>query len=162
MSLAMTATCQAMQQILQLHLPGNLAAENSQLRAENARLQAEVQQLRAAAASPCGNGFHTQDPRFRLLTWQEYGEERDQKTRELVDKIDEAANRLRMAIHNVLVCMDARNETRALDTAHCSLVQIRNFLEGEEEEEEEEEYDEESEEEDAEEAEEEGAEEEQP
>ena len=41
MSLATTATCQALQQILQLHLPGNLAAEHAQLRAENAQLRAE-------------------------------------------------------------------------------------------------------------------------
>jgi len=122
-------------------------------------LQAEVQQLRDAAMSPYGNNVHTQNPRHRRLTWREFAEKRNELTLELVGKIDMAADQLRMAIHNVLVCMDERNETRALDTAHCSLVAIKNFLEGEEEEEEEEEYAEESEEEGAEEAEEEGAEE---
>ena len=39
MSLAMAATRQAMQQVLQLHLPGNLAAENRRLTAEVQRLQ---------------------------------------------------------------------------------------------------------------------------
>ena len=39
MSLAMAATCQAMQQVLQLQLPGNLAAENRRLTAEVQRLQ---------------------------------------------------------------------------------------------------------------------------
>ena len=39
MTLAMTATRQAMQQVLQMHLPSNLAAENCRLTAEVQRLQ---------------------------------------------------------------------------------------------------------------------------
>ena len=129
MSLAMTATCQAMQQILQLHLPGNLAAENSQLRAENARLQAEVQQLRAAAISQYRNNADT-----RNLTWREFAAERNQNSLRVRGKIREAANRIRLAIYEVLVYMDevsGHNETR-LNNAHCSMVQIRNFLEEDE------------------------------
>ena len=45
MTLAMAATCQAMQQVLQMHLPSNLAAENRRLKAEVQRLQPEVQRL---------------------------------------------------------------------------------------------------------------------
>ena len=39
MTLATTATCQATQQVLQMHLPSNLAAENRRLTAEVQRLQ---------------------------------------------------------------------------------------------------------------------------
>ena len=94
MSLAMTATCQALQQVLQLPLPGNLAADNRHLRAENARLeahnarlQAEVRQLQAAVMSPYGNNVHTQDPRYRLVTWREFGEERNEMTMEMSETI---------------------------------------------------------------------------
>ena len=130
----MAATCQAMQQILQLHLPGNLAADNRHLRAENARLeahnarlQADVRQLQAAVTSPYGNHFHTQDPRHRLVTWREFGEERDEVALKLVAKIEPAMNILRNALRDTCTLVRTPAWTSELARVHnavCDAVQV--------------------------------------
>ena len=161
MSLAMTATCQALQQVLQLQLPGNLAAEHAQLRAENARLraeniqfrieimeleedkieleaeketlEAEVYQLHDEKMSPYRH-INAADGMHRQLCWQDYAGIVHLYALTLTQKIEQAAIRLRLAIYEVLVYMDevsGHNETR-LNNAHCSLAQIRNFLEEDE------------------------------
>ena len=152
----MTATCQAMQQISQLHLPGNLAAENAQLRAENARLQAEVQELRDAAMSPYGNNVHTQDPRYRLQTWREFGEERNEVTMELVAKMDEADNILRAARKEISRLTGTPAYTSHLERAHNAMCDAEQALaeQSDEEQSDEEEYEEEEDEEEDEEEEE--------
>ena len=162
MSLAMTATCQALQQILQLHLPGNLAAENAQLRAENARLraeniqfrieimeleedkieleaeketwEAEARQLRAEKMSPWRNP-NAADGQQILLAWEEYAMEVKAYALTLTQNIDWAACKLQKAIDEVLVYMDEHTGTvrTRINDAHCSLVKIRKFLEEDEE-----------------------------
>ena len=142
MSLAMTATCQAMQQILQLHLPGNLAADNRHLRAENARLeahnarlQADVRQLQAAVTSPYGNNVHTQDPRHRLLTWREFGTERNEMTMEMSEKMDKADNILRAARKEISRLTGTPAYTPQLEQAHNAMCQAERVLEEESDEE---------------------------
>ena len=63
MTMSLALTCTPLQEVLQLELPGTLAAENANLRAEILRLQAEVQRLQAAAVS-----------HHAPKTWQEFGE----------------------------------------------------------------------------------------
>ena len=128
MSLAMTATCKALQQVLQLQLPGNLAADNRQLRAENARLQAEVQQLRDAAMSPYGNNVHTQDPRHRLLTWREFGTERNEMTMEMSEKMDKADNILRAAREEISRLTGTPAYTPQLEQAHNAMCDAEQAL----------------------------------
>ena len=161
MSLAMTATCQALQQFLQVHLPGDLAADNRHLRAENARLeahnarlQADVRQLQAAVMSPYGNNVHTQDPRHRLLTWREFGEERNEMTMEMSETIYKADNILRAAREEISRLTGTPAYTPQLEQAHNAMLRAEQALveqsdeeQSDEEEDEEEEDEEEAEEE---------------
>ena len=157
----MTATCKALQQVVQLHLRDNLAADNRHLRAENARLeahnarlQADVRQLQAAVTSPYGNNVHTQDPRHRLLTWREFGTERNEMTMEMSEKMDKADNILRAARKEISRLTGTPAYTPSLEQAHNAMLRAERALveqsdeeQSDEEEDEEEEDEEEAEEE---------------
>ena len=140
MTIPLTRACRAFQDVLKYDLPNNLAAGNAQLRAENARLQAKVQQLQAAAVSPYGNHSNPQDPRYRLLTWKEFGEERNEKTSQLGESIAEAVDILQSARRDIQRLNGTPTYTRPLEEAHnamCdaeALLEERDFEEDEEDE----------------------------
>ena len=140
MTIPLTRACRAFQDVLKYDLPSNLAAENAQLRAENARLQAKAQQLQAAAVSPYGNHSNPQDPRYRLLTWKEFGEERNEKTSQLGESIAEAVDILQSARRDIQRLNGTPTYTRPFEEAHnamCdaeALLEERDFEEDEEDE----------------------------
>ena len=129
MTIPLTRACRAFQDVLKYDLPSNLAAENAQLRAENAHLQAKVQQLQAAAVSPYGNHSNPQDPRYRLLTWKEFGEECNGKTSQLGESIAEAVGILQSARRNIQRRNGTPTYTRPLEEAHNAMCEAEALLE---------------------------------
>ena len=129
MTIPRTRACRAFQDVLKYDLPSNLAAENAQLRAENARLQAKVQQLQAAAVPPYGNHSNPQDPRYRLLTWKEFGEERNEKTSQLGESIAEAVDILQSARSDIQRLNGTPTYTRPLEEAHNAMCEAEALLE---------------------------------
>ena len=129
MTIPLTRACRAFQDVLEYDLPSNLAAEHAQLRAENARLQAKVQQLQAAAVSPYGNHSNPQDPRYRLLTWKEFGEERNEKTSQLGESIAEAVDILQSARRDTQRLNGTPTYTRPLEEAHNAMCDAEALLE---------------------------------
>ena len=130
----MTATCQALQQFLQVHLPGDLVADNRHLRAENARLeahnarlQADVRQLQDAAMSPYQTG-NPRWPQMRRQTWREFGTERNEVTMELVAKMDEADNILRAAREEISRLTGTPAYTPSLEQAHNAMLRAEQAL----------------------------------
>jgi hypothetical protein len=76
-------------------------AQVSDLKRQVISLKRELLAARRDNTSSYGTHFHSTDPRFRLLTWREFGEERNEKVDELLDMIRVADYRVTRA-HELL------------------------------------------------------------
>ena len=90
---------------------------------ERARMTAE--DLRGAALSPYGTNVHTQDPRHRLLTWREFGIERNEMTSTMSDRMGRAEGLSEQARRRARIAADSNGDREDLRVA---LIGIQNIL----------------------------------
>ncbi len=98
-------TMEALRAVLQHEQPAALAEVLRDM--ERARMTAE--DWRGAMESPYGNNVHTRDPNYRMLSWREFGQERDEMCERLVNVNAEA----REATHDAVETLaEARRDIR--------------------------------------------------
>ena len=73
---------------LRVILEAGEGRELADARARIAVLEAQLEVAQRALVSPYGTNVHTEDPRWRLITWQEFGEDRNEMSSRMAEAMD--------------------------------------------------------------------------
>ena len=95
---------------LRVMLEAGEGRELADARARITVLEAQLEVAQRALVSPYGNNVHTEDPRHRLITWQEFGEDRDEMSSRMAEAMGDAVDilaRERTRIHRRMIVEEA-------------------------------------------------------